>query len=108
MAKIPCEYSGGGTSELIATTGTAQSVNVVADYSKYDFLYLSIGAGTGNYSSAILPVATFAVKKALVAYVFGLSGQFAARCNFDANTTPNTLATSDTSYPASLYGIKMN
>lgn len=95
--------NGNYTYELIATTGSGTSVTYQTDESKYRFLYMTMGAGTGAYASGILPVCMKNEKTNIQLFVFGVSGQYVARGNVNLNS--KTLTTTDASYPAMLYGI---
>lgn len=97
-----------GSSTLLHTTGSGTSVNVTADISKYKFLFITLGSGTGNYGSELIPTATILAEQKTSAKVVAYNAnatQIIAVANLSYGTN-KTLTTSNSDYPAMLYGIK--
>ena len=90
--------------DVIINTGSSTSVTYTGSLDKYDFIYASMGAGTGSYASGIIPTSVIGSKNGLQLFVFGASGQFTARGNINFST--KTVTTTDVSYPVYMYGIR--
>lgn len=88
----------------IINTGSITSVTYTGNLDKYDFIYATMGAGTGVYASEIIPTSVIGSKNGLQLLVFGVSGQYTARGNVNFST--KTVTTTNASYPVYVYGIR--
>ena len=88
----------------IINTGSSTSVTYTDNLDKYEFIYATMGSGTGVYASEIMPTSVIGLKNGLQITVFGASGQYKARGNIIFST--KTVTTTDTSYPVFMYGIR--
>lgn len=88
----------------IINTGSSTSITYTDSLDKYDFIYVTMGAGTGVYASEIIPTSVIGLKNGLQIFVFGASGQYTARGNITFST--KTITTTNASYPVYMYGIR--
>lgn len=105
MAMIPMEYSGGGTATSIKSTSstTAQSFSD-KDISEYDGFVLSSGAGQNVHAVCYIPKDM--INKFPIFRVPLTTTTNTIICYAEVNFSDKTLVSSNSTYYATLYGIK--